>query len=283
MIRIEAPAKVNLSLHVEPPGSDGLHPIRSLVQTVDLVDILEMEESEADSVEILGTDLDPEDNLVTRALRIARQTLEFPSQAIRVTKRIPLGSGLGGGSSDAAAALIGAAAMAPGQTVSLAESAVALGSDVLLFLTGGTLFVSGTGDVVESRPALEGFALAVAVPPFPLSTPEVYGKWDAMRGPTGEEIPHRDLPPALRDGMPVRNDLTPAAIAFRPELGDFVADLRATWGVAVSMTGSGSACFGFFPDLGEADDAALAVEGIVEMARGVELRPVGAALIDEEA
>jgi 4-diphosphocytidyl-2C-methyl-D-erythritol kinase len=75
--------------------------------------------------------------------------------------------------------------------------------------------------------------------------------------------------------MPIRNDLTPAAIDLEPTLADFMADLRANWGGPVAITGSGSGCFGFFPDLGEANDAARAVTELCRAAVGAELRSNG--------
>jgi len=80
--------------------------------------------------------------------------------------------------------------------------------------------------------------------------------------------------------MPIRNDLTPAAIDLEPALADFMADLRSGWGTAVSMTGSGSACFGFFADLDEADHAARTVAGLCRGAVGAALRPRGVARIE---
>jgi 4-diphosphocytidyl-2-C-methyl-D-erythritol kinase len=108
-----------------------------------------------------------------------------------------------------------------------------------------------------------------------MSTVDVYKRWDEMEGPTGETIGPRQLPPGLRDGIPIRNDLTPAAIDLEPSLADFMADLRAQWGVPVAMTGSGSGCFGFFPDLDEATDAAATISPMCRAAVGARLRPNG--------
>jgi 4-diphosphocytidyl-2-C-methyl-D-erythritol kinase len=155
------------------------------------------------------------------------------------------------------------------------EIAPGLGSDVLLFFTGGSMLVTGVGDQIESQPPLSGFAAAIAVPPFELSTPDVYRRWDDMEGPVGETLEPRRLPPAIRDGIPIRNDLTPAAVSLQPELADFMADLRAQWEGPVALTGSGSACFGFFPDPDEAADAAKAVSSICRSSVGAGLRDRG--------
>jgi 4-diphosphocytidyl-2-C-methyl-D-erythritol kinase len=272
----ESPAKLNFALLVHPPRPDGYHPIESLVQTIDWLDLLEVEESEEESVVIEGADLDPEDNLVVKSLRAIRGLGSVPRLAIRLEKQIPISAGLGGGSSNAAATLLAAteAGRLPASTAG--EVAASVGADVPLFLVGGSLTVTGFGeDLAPMQPPLSEFAVAVAVPPFEMSTVEVYHRWDLMEGPTGETIGSRHLPPGLRDGMPVRNDLTPAAIDIEPGLADFMAELRAHWGGSVMMTGSGSGCFGFFTDLDEAIDAAASVSSMCRGTTGASLRSNG--------
>ncbi len=193
-------------------------------------------------------------------------------------KSIPVGAGLGGGSADAAAALRACSEIVRVEAVE--DLATRIGADVPFFLVGGSAVMAGVGEVIESTRALQGFAVAIAVPDFALSTAAVYGQWDEMEGPTGEVTPEYLLPPGLRQGMPMRNDLTPAAIALEPRLGDFMAELRATWGGAVQMTGSGSGCFGFFPSLDEARDAASAVGQTASSARGSALRKSGVKRLD---
>jgi 4-diphosphocytidyl-2-C-methyl-D-erythritol kinase len=266
----EAPAKLNLSLHVRPPRGDGYHPLESLVQTIGWCDRLEVEEGEReDSLEIEGADLEVEGNLVLKAVAAVRATTEVVPMAMRLVKSIPVEAGLGGGSSDAAAALLAAGNPSP-------DLAATVGADVPLFLTGGSLVMSGIGDVIEPfEPPLSGFAIAVVVPEFWLSTVDAYRRWDELEGPQGGAVPPGDLPPPLRDGMPMRNDLLPAALSVEPRLGDFMADVRAAWGTSVALTGSGSACFGYFGTPDEAHSAASAVSDLCREAKGVELRPHG--------
>jgi len=271
----ESPAKLNLALLVEPPRSDGYHPLQSLVQTIEWIDRLEVEEAEEDSLIIEGADLDPEDNLIVRSLAALRARASVRPLDIKLSKAIPHGAGLGGGSSNAAATLLAATGVG-GLSISIAEEvAPSIGSDVPLFLTGGTMLVTGVGERIEPLPAFSGFAAAVVVPPFEMSTPEVYRRWDEMEGPIGESVYDRLLPPPLRDGIPIRNDLTPAAIAIEPEIADFMADLRARWDTAVMMTGSGSGCFAFFPDPDEASGAAASVSHMCRAAVGAALRERG--------
>lgn len=270
-----APAKLNISLHVRPPSEDGFHPIESLVQTVEWCDWLTVEPFE-DYRFSMAPPSDFEDNLADRAWRAVASTYEVPPARLMLSKELPTAAGLGGGSSDAAAALLAATRHAGLARRVALDTAPDLGADVPLFLEGGTLVMSGRGEILEPQNSLRGFCAAVVVPGFELATSDVYGKWDELEGPEGEVTPDRLLPPPLRGGMPVRNDLLPAALAFEPLLGDFMADVRATWEVPVFLTGSGSACFGFFPSLGEAEDAALTIPG-TRASHGVELRPIGVA------
>lgn len=277
MSKWEAPAKVNLTLHVNPPRGDGYHPLESLVQTIEWCDSLTFEEGEGeDSLDLEGVEFTAEDNLVLKALSAIRGVKAVGPMSIHLEKVIPVGAGLGGGSSDAAATL-----SAVGEMVDLGEVvelATALGGDVPLFLTGGTLTMSGIGEVVEPHRPFDGFALTVAVPDFELLTADVYRRWDEMEGPVGELVANSLLPPPLRSGMPVRNDLTAAALSLEPRLGDFIADLGSIWDGAVCMTGSGSGCFGYFGTLEEAEDAATAVSHLASTVRAVELRDRGVAL-----
>lgn len=284
MSRWEAPGKINFSLLVHQPRSDGYHPVDSLVQTVEWCDHLEIEDSGdgEDRFATTDSDIDPEDNLVTRALEEVRALGDLPPLSVTLEKSLPIASGMGGGSSDAAAVLVATGRRAGLDTDDLIGIGVGLGTDVPLFLTGGTLRLSGIGDQIEPHPALSGFAVAVVVPGFGLDTVEVYRVWDRLGGPVGEELPVREVPPQLREEGPLRNDLLPAALAIVPDLGDFIAEVRATWGQAVAMTGSGSACYGLFPTEDEAAGAAASVADICAMANGVELRPHGVAEVDDE-
>lgn len=279
MTRWEAPGKLNLSLLISPPRADGYHPLQSLVQTIEWCDHLDFEEVEErdDLIVIEHPDIDPEDNLVSRALRHVRSVKDFPKQRVVVDKVLPTGAGVGGGSSNAAATLMAAAGIAGLGRADVAPLAVTLGADVPLFLTGGTLHMGGIGEVIAPQQPLTGVAFAVAVPEFRLDTREVYREWDRLEGPQGETLPEGALPPALRDGMPIRNDLTPAAMSVEPQLAEFMAELRSRWGQPVLITGSGSGCFGMFPGLDEAVDAAGAVSDLCRVSVGVEPRPRGVA------
>lgn len=284
MTRWEAPGKLNLSLLVSPARPDGYHPLQSLVQTIEWCDRLSFEEIDDrdDLIEIDHPDIDPEDNLISRGLAAVRSLRSFPAQRVVVAKELPVGAGVGGGSSNAAATLMAAAKTAGLSREEVAPLAVRLGADVPLFLVGGTLVMSGIGERLTEEPPVEDVSFAVAVPPFRLDTAAVFRAWDELEGPEGEALPEKSIPPALRGGMPLRNDLTPAAIRLEPDLADFMAELRFRWDMPVLLTGSGSGCFGMFPTLDEAKDAAEAVADLCSVSVGVEARPRGVAEVVEE-
>ena len=262
MTTLTAFAKVNLSLRVGARDRSGKHPLRSLAQSIDVADIVTVEASAEDAfvVEPEGSVAADESNLAWRAIEAVRRGSQHPL-AVRLTKGIPVAAGLGGGSADAAAGLVAAAGLLGVEQDRVVSLAPDLGSDVPFCLRGGRLWFEGHGEVLSPASMSTDFALALAVPPFELSTATVYRRWDEMDEPRGSGVGGGDLPPSLRDHGPLVNDLTPAAIDLRPELGDWMADLRSQWGRPLLLTGSGPTLFGFFMDLEEARQAADEVEG----------------------
>ncbi|MGH8924387.1 MAG: 4-(cytidine 5'-diphospho)-2-C-methyl-D-erythritol kinase [Acidimicrobiia bacterium] len=254
----EAPAKVNLGLEVGPREASGLHPLRSLVLCVDWTDVLRFDESDEDHLQISGADLpDDGENLIWKAVSAIRGG-NRPQLDITLEKSIAVAGGLGGGSSDAAATLAAVADLTGRDEEAVLSAAYEVGSDVALFLRGGLQRMEGFGERLTREKAIPDFSVAIAVPPFELSTARVYERWDSLAAPHGPEIDGRRLPPSLRLLGPLRNDLTPAAIDLQPELADFMVELSNTWEQPVMMSGSGPALFGLFPDLSEAEDAAAA-------------------------
>lgn len=272
-MRYEAPAKLNLSLIVHPPRDDGFHPLDSIVQTIEWCDFLEIREATESSLTVSEPGMEGSDNLVWEAHAAMNAEHDVPPVRMTLEKHIPAGAGLGGGSSDAAATLLATSRLIGIQPD--LRMATELGADVALFLEGGTQHMTGIGDRLERLDSLAGFYVAVAVPGFELSTPEVYAEWDRLGSPIGPLVPNPDLPEALRDLGPIRNDLTPAALAIDDRLGDFMSDLARAWGRTVSMTGSGSGCFAYFETLETAREAAATVASDRVVARGVPLRSHG--------
>jgi 4-diphosphocytidyl-2-C-methyl-D-erythritol kinase len=262
-MQAEAFAKVNLSLRVRPRDDSGWHPLHSLALSVDWADRLGLEDAEDDALIVDGLPV-PEDesNMAWRAVEAVRGSSARPAPvALHLEKRIPVAAGLGGGSADAAAALILAGARFRVPEGERSDLAVRLGADVPFCLLGGLALMEGYGEHLSPLPALQGCWLAVVVPPFEMVTAEVYRRWDRLDGPEGPAVDGGALPPALRDLAPLANDLLPAAVSLAPDLGDWVADLQRRWGQAVLMSGSGPALFGLFSSAGEADEAVAAAPG----------------------
>ncbi len=180
VLRALAPAKINRELRVGGRRTDGFHEILSRFSSVDLCDELEVARAPQLELSVTGLPLGAgEDNLILRAARALAERLGISAHArIRLHKRVPIGAGLGGGSSDAAAALrLLRALWAPDLPEDdIREIAPALGSDVPYFLTGGEADVSGRGEMVEARPDTPAAELLLLVPPFGSSTAEVFAE-----------------------------------------------------------------------------------------------------------
>jgi 4-diphosphocytidyl-2-C-methyl-D-erythritol kinase len=226
-ISIPAPAKLTVSLRVVGTRSDGYHLLDAEMLTLDLADSLVFKEG--DGFEIDGRSQGvPEGggNLVQRALVAVGRRAH-----VRLTKRIPSGAGLGGGSADAAAVL---------RWAGCADLLVAarLGADVPFCLVGGRARVSGAGEVVDPLPfePVAGRRYTLLTPPFGISTAEVYLAWDRLGGPTA-------------DGA---NDLEPAALMVEPRLAEWRDRLGEATGQVPVLAGSGSTWFveGTYPGEG---------------------------------
>jgi 4-diphosphocytidyl-2-C-methyl-D-erythritol kinase len=216
---VPARAKLNLDLRVIGRRDDGFHDLYTTFQAVDLHDLIDIQPATKTRFEVEGFELDPEDNSVVKAHRKVEQAAnrQLPVN-IRVHKRIPPGSGMGGASSDAAATLKALTTMF-NLELDLHAIAEQLGSDVPFFLNGGRARAEGRGEkliALETGPAW----FAIAWPGFGLSTGDVYGAWDEVKG----EGP---------------NELRRAAEHVDPRLTKFAESLGPGW----QMTGSGSAFF----------------------------------------
>jgi len=216
---IFAPAKLTVSLHVTGVRADGYHLIEAEMVTLNFGDDLIIEPADTTSVEVVDARTGKEfslagENLVTKALAMLDRTAK-----VRIEKRIPPGAGLGGGSANAAAVL-----RAAGFTDY--EKASHLGADVSFCLRGGRAMVRGIGEIIEPLPELFR-TWTLSTPPFGCVTADVYKKWDALGGPTGEN----------------ENDLEPAAIALEPRLSEWRSHLETVTGLTPRLAGSGSTWF----------------------------------------
>lgn len=251
-----APAKVNLTLHVTGRRADGYHLLDSLVLFADVGDWVHAEPSDTLGLTVTGPmagDV-PADktNLVWKAAE-----LMGVGAAMTLEKHLPAGAGLGGGSSDAAAALFALAELTGKQVPR--EQAVSLGADVPVCLRASRSLMRGIGDVLEPAPHLPKLHAVLVNPGVALSTQEVF---ETFAGPQDSESP--SSPRAFNTFeevaewvRPQRNDLFEPARAIVPVIDEVLQALDAEDGCAVArMSGSGPSCFGLFADKDSAARAA---------------------------
>jgi 4-diphosphocytidyl-2-C-methyl-D-erythritol kinase len=260
-------AKLNLVLHVGRPRLDGMHPLCSLLASIDLADDVSAEPASdgADSVECPGV---AGPNLALAAVAAVRDRLggALPPIRLRITKRIPVAAGLGGGSADAAAVLRIANRIAGERlgATELRELAAALGSDVPSQLEPGHALVQGTGELLE-RMQLPPLAVLLLPAREGLSTRVVYAELDRTGGGRDRLNPRplRRLATAgpAELAAALDNDLQPAALALRPELDETLAQIRAAGALGTALSGSGPTCFGLFEDRPAAERGAATLPG----------------------
>lgn len=271
-IEVRAPAKINLDLRVLGLRPDGYHEVRTILQTVALHDTLSVTARPGPLTVRSGSAWVPRDrnNLVWRAgaalWRALGRSGPPAGAAITIRKRVPAGAGLGGASSDAAAALrVLRLIWTPAASARLLqEVAAAVGSDVAFFLRGGTMLATGRGERTRALRALRQYEVVLASPPFAVSTPAAYRWWDEMSGRGGAVggPAGRRAPAGWRaDPGRLRNDLQDPVVARHPTIGEAVARLRAAGAARAAMTGSGSAVFGLFESTAAAARARRAVRG----------------------
>ena len=264
-IRVFAPAKINLTLKVGRPRADGLHPLQSVVMFADVGDLVEAAPSEGLSLTLHGEFAEGlsagGDNLVMRAARALAVAagIENPGAALSLEKNLPVASGIGGGSSDAAAALRALNLLWELNLpiAQLAEIARQLGADVPVCVAAETAFMTGSGENFRPVSALS-FSAVLVNPLIPLPTANVYRQFDRMdlgRDLAPSAPPHWPSPDAaLREIAALGNDLEPAARALLPELDDIAALMRKDGRVRhAGLSGSGATMFALVQDAEHAE------------------------------
>ncbi|MDO8409833.1 MAG: 4-(cytidine 5'-diphospho)-2-C-methyl-D-erythritol kinase [Phenylobacterium sp.] len=271
-----APAKVNLFLHVGAPGADGYHPLSSLLAFADVGDRVSLAPSDALDFRLTGAfagALPGEgDNLVVRAATALRAVLRGPRApvSLMLDKALPVAAGLGGGSSDAGAALrLLRAAWAPELSDEALQAVAAdLGADGAACLWGAPVLAEGRGEALAPAPRLPACPAVLVNPGVPASTAAVYRQFDALAA-FGDITPS-PLPDAFESVEELagwlslqRNDLEAAAIVVAPEIGDVLADLAAEPEVLLArMSGSGATCFALCSSDIEAEQLAERLESL---------------------
>ena len=256
-----ARAKLNLALHVRHRRPDGYHELETLFAFVEHGDVVRVTPTETDSFTLTGPFVSvlagEGDNLVTRAATRFREAFGGGAHAIELEKHLPVASGIGGGSADAAATLRALAAL---HGVALADPTLfaiadALGSDVPACLLGRTALGRGRGEQLAPLEGLAGTPTLLINPGVGVSTAAVFKGWDGMdRGPIGAG----DLFAVAQAG---RNDLEPPARAIAPAIDAVLAALAAQPRVLLArMSGSGATCFALFESDAARDAAAAALQ-----------------------
>jgi 4-diphosphocytidyl-2-C-methyl-D-erythritol kinase len=263
MLAITAPAKVNLTLEVLRKRKDGFHEIRSVLQTIDLYDTLYIEPGEGVTFKCDIEDWSPEKSLLSKAVNLMQETTGCKKgAAIRIEKRVPLMSGLGGDSSDAAALLKGMNDFWDLELTeeNLAGLAAQLGSDVVFFLSGGTALASGRGEIIKPLPPAGKFWLVLVVPDLPLETGKTSRMYAALKP---SHFSDGSITGKLVDDLKKSKPFRPARlfntfenIAFEDfNLKHIYIDPLIKMGALhVHLAGSGPAVFSLFMDKTRAED-----------------------------
>lgn len=243
ILRAEAPAKINRELRVGGRRGDGFHEIRSRIVSVDLTDVIEVGPATG-SLEFScsgeGAPNDDRNLVVQAARRLAGRLGVRPHARIRLEKRIPSGAGLGGGSSDAAVALLllsrlWSSSLSDDELLGIAAE---MGSDVPYFLVGGEAEVSGRGERVKPLEDSSTAELLLVIPPFPLSTAEVYAAYDRLY-PAGRPLPGRlEIETSVSFFGP--NDLASPVLENKDGMKTILDSAREA-APEFAITGSGSA------------------------------------------
>ena len=265
VVRECAPAKINLHLKVMPKRSDGYHPIESIFQTVPLYDDILVKCSGESLGCVVNCDAMqlPDDNTLTKTYNLFSQLTGISvGVQVELTKRIPSGAGLGGGSSDAAYFLRALNKMFdyPLNRSQMEEIATSVGSDVLFFLSDGAAIVTGRGEVVNPILPRNDLCFVIVYPDVHCSTVESYrlvdeymmlGKADV--GPTLQELEEVYRKPVSEwDFM---NTFTKPVVTKFPIISEVMENLKILGADFVQMSGSGSTVFGVFSDFNLGENA----------------------------
>ncbi|MBV9824837.1 MAG: 4-(cytidine 5'-diphospho)-2-C-methyl-D-erythritol kinase [Alphaproteobacteria bacterium] len=269
-VRAFAPAKINLYLHVVGRRPDGYHLLDSLIAFADIGDWVTARPADGLSLTIEGPEAgsltdQTADNLVLRAARLLAEAMPQPppGAALHLHKVLPVSSGIGGGSSDAAAALRALCRLwryRP-EPPHLAALALRLGADTPACLLGAPVWVGGIGDMLDPAPGMPNAGILLVNPRIALSTPAVF---KARHGDFSEPGRFATMPADVASLATAlaghRNDLTAAACSVVPEIGRILETLSTLPGGALArMSGSGATCFALFRDRNAAQDAAAMV------------------------
>ncbi|MGV1770841.1 4-(cytidine 5'-diphospho)-2-C-methyl-D-erythritol kinase [Agrobacterium vitis] len=272
-----AAAKINLALHVTGRRDDGYHLLDTLVTFAEPGDVITVETARQDEFTLSGRfagqlqSENPAGNLVIRARDLLRTAtlakgMLAPPVAISLQKNLPIASGIGGGSADAAATLRALQRLWEShlEPAALEDLALKLGADVPMCLASTSLRATGIGEALTPLPALPRFGLLLGNPLQAVSTPAIFKAMTRRDNP-----PIGPLPPLAEQALwtealrRLRNDLQPAAETLCPHIAELSQMIEATGALVTRMSGSGATCFGLYPTY----DAAFAAKKLLLTAR----------------
>ncbi|MEL4374360.1 4-(cytidine 5'-diphospho)-2-C-methyl-D-erythritol kinase [Brucella cytisi] len=263
-----APAKINLALHVTGRRDDGYHLLDMLVVFARYGDLIRIEHSEKDSFTVSGPFAKgiPLDggNLVLKARDALHEHAQraLPPVAIHLEKNLPIASGIGGGSSDAAATLLALDALwGLGLGFEqLAAMGLTLGADLPMCLHGASkgtpLAARGIGESLTPVAGLPAVPMLLVNDGTAVATPDVFRALDKRDHPALKFASHADIAPLCAYLETTRNDLLPPALKLAPQIGDKLDLLRASGSLYAQMSGSGATCYAIFEDMAAAERAA---------------------------
>ncbi len=265
MFKERARAKINLTLHVGAPINDadnrffGYHPLDSLVAFAEIGDELSCDIAETTSLKISGAFAEgleaDASNLVLRAYQAVSSHADLPSLNFDLVKNLPIASGIGGGSADAAAALRLLKNYVELPDAVWFDIAMSLGADVPVCLASKTSHMTGIGQIINPLDSAEFIHAVLVNPGVAVSTPDIFKAYDQN---CPEDLPRNEdfKGDLLSLALKGRNDLEPIAIQMVPEIGQGLRCLSSQNGCLLArMSGSGATCFGLFANKGHASAA----------------------------
>jgi 4-diphosphocytidyl-2-C-methyl-D-erythritol kinase len=269
-MEIQAPAKINLFLHVLDRRSDGYHELKTLMCCVGLHDTLSLKMGgDQCTITCAHTDIPcDETNLALKAALVFNEALKAETEiepsnlTIHLTKRIPAGAGLGGGSSDAAAVLnrLNRHYAYPINRRRLMAMALNIGADVPFFIDGRPAIATGVGQVLSPYTGLSPWGVVIVYPGFEISTAQVFKNLNLGLTNHKKQLNYSLFKQGKFDAaLLLSNDLETVAAHQFPVIGDIKKELLNQGAMGSLMTGSGSAVFGLFPDIPSARKAANAM------------------------
>lgn len=275
-----SPAKINIGLQILNKRTDGYHNLQSVMHPVGLCDILEINAlPSADQTFLFNQsgirfEGDQRDNLCIQALELFRKETQLPPIQMHLHKQIPVGAGLGGGSSNASTTLLGLNALAdnPLTIKQLAELAAILGSDCPFFLDPQTMLMEGRGEILTPLfLSMEKICLVLLFPEIHVSTQDAYSGVNPALSPL--QLKALIKTPLSRWKENIENDFETSVFSTYPELGSIKNELYKSGAIYASLSGSGSSLYGLFkekPTLPEGLQKNVIWEGPIQTPAGDE-------------